>query len=365
LPNKVRAAEPVTALFPPQLRDWLLCSEAALTPKAARRVARETATQTFDKAADALNEDWGTCLDGKQLERWAGKFGARLEAERAHEVADSECGHKPVPPANAPELLVIGVDGARVQMRARDPETGSRWREDKVATLTTYVPGDGQEIEPQPLLTTHVATMEKSEAFGRMARVEAERRGVNQARQVIGIGDCGNWIDPLLEREFPGLPRIADWAHAEEHLHECGRAVCGTNEVAAAALSQTWVELLWNGKVERVVLELRAQSTKLGRPRKNDGKQHPRRVLAQNVGYFENNQAHMNYPEYRGKGWPIGSGNTEAAAKQFNKRVKGTEQFWQPEGAEAILNLRALWLSQDGRWQRYWSARPAYLKRPA
>ena len=347
------------------MRDWLLCSEAALTPKAARRVARESATQTFDKAADALNEDWGTTFDGKQLERWAGKFGARLEAERAREVADSECGIKPQPPANAPTLLLIGLDGARVQLRDADPETGSRWREDKVGTITSYVPGDGAEIEPQPLITTHVATMEKSAEFGRMVRVEAERRGVNQATQVIGIGDCGNWIDPVTEREFPGIPRIADWAHAEEHVHECGRAVCGHNEMAAATLSETWVELLWNGKVAAMIAELSAQAEKLGKPRKNDGPQHPRSVLERNVGYFENNKEHMNYPEYRAKGWPIGSGNTEAAAKQFNKRVKGTEQFWNPEGAEAILCLRALWLSQDERWSRYWSARPAYLKRAA
>lgn len=355
----------MTALFPPQHREWLLCSEAPLTPLAAQRVARETATQPFDKAATAINADWNAEFDGKQLERWALKFGARLEAERARDVADSECGHKPVPPANAPELLLIGLDGARVQLCDIDPESKSRWREDKVATITSYIPGDGKDVEPQKLITSHVGTMEKCEAFGRMTRVEAERRGVNQAVQVIGIGDCGNWIDGVIEREFPGIPRIADWAHAEEHLYDCGRALCGGNEVAGAALSKPWVELLWNGDLEAVIAELRAQSEKLGKPRKNDGENHPRRVLYRNAGYFENNKAHMNYPEYRGKGWPIGSGNTEAGAKQFNKRLKGTEQFWQPAGAEAILNLRALWLSQDGRWERYWSARPAYLKRPA
>jgi hypothetical protein len=343
----------------------MLCSEAPLRPKAARRIAREAATQTFDKAADALNDDWGATFDGKQIERWACKFGARMEAERAREVADSECGRKPAPPVNAPNILLIGLDGARVQMREIDPESKSRWREDKVATITSYVPGDGADIEPQPLLTTHVATMETCEPFGRMARVEAERRGVNQAQQVIGIGDCGNWIDGVIEREFPGIPRIADWAHAAEHLHENARAVCGNNEIASEALAEEWTELLWNGEVEALIAVLQAQSEKAGKPRKNDGPQHPRRVLSRNVGYFENNKEHMNYPEYRGKGWPIGSGNTEAAAKQFNKRVKGTEQFWQPDGAEAILNLRAMWLSQDGRWQRYWSARPAYLKRAA
>ena len=48
--------------------------------------------------------------------------------------------------------------------------------------------------------------------------------------------------------------------------------------------------------------------------------------------------------------------------KQFNKRVKGTEQFWTEEGVESILALRSLWLSQDGRWNRHWETRPAYLK---
>ena len=58
--------------------------------------------------------------------------------------------------------------------------------------------------------------------------------------------------------------------------------------------------------------------------------------------------------------WPIGSGPTEAAVKQFNKRIKGTEQFWNPQGAEAIMALRALWRSEDGRWDRYWLSRPAH-----
>jgi hypothetical protein len=47
------------------------------------------------------------------------------------------------------------------------------------------------------------------------------------------------------------------------------------------------------------------------------------------------------YPHYRAKGWPIGSGVTEAGVKQFNKRVKGSEQFWHEEGVEPILALRA------------------------
>ncbi len=92
------------------------------------------------------------------------------------------------------------------------------------------------------------------------------------------------------------------------------------------------------------------------------GPDHPRRVLANNVSYFQKHRRHMDYPEYRRKGWPIGSGVTEAGVMQFNKRVKGTDQFWSETGAESILALHAMWLSDDDRWPRYWTSRPAYSK---
>lgn len=68
----------------------------------------------------------------------------------------------------------------------------------------------------------------------------------------------------------------------------------------------------------------------------------------------------MRYAEYRAKGWPIGSGPTEAAIKQMNKRIKGTEMFWSRDGLKAIIALRTLWNCQDLRWDRYWNNRSAY-----
>lgn len=46
----------------------------------------------------------------------------------------------------------------------------------------------------------------------------------------------------------------------------------------------------------------------------------------------------MDCPAYRGRGWPIGSGETEAAVEQFNKRVKGTEHFWSDGDLPASTN---------------------------
>ena len=85
-------------------------------------------------------------------------------------------------------------------------------------------------------------------------------------------------------------------------------------------------------------------------------------MLANHVGYFTRHAGHTDDPAYRARGWPIASGDTEAAVKQFNKRVKGSERFWSDDGVGTVLALRSLWLSQDGRWDRYWANRPpAYV----
>lgn len=232
-----------------------------------------------------------------------------------------------------------------------------------MSAITSYLPGDGTtEHPPTPLATTYVATMEKTEVFGKLVHVEAERRGLRQAVTVLVMGDGGNWIDPLSERECLHDRRIVDYYHAAEHLHEAARAALGKDIAETQALAGQLKDALWNGELATVIATLRTHAERLGAPGPGDGPDHPRRVLANNVNYFETHRRHMDYPTFRRKGWPIGSGVTESAVKQFNKRVKGTEQFWSLSGVESILALRAVWLSQDDRWTRYWNARPAYAK---
>jgi hypothetical protein len=332
-----------------------------LTSRAARRVAREGATQSFDQAALALNEDWDTQLDGKQVERWSEAMGRAVMLRRDAEVAAYEQGIRPAAACNSPLLLVIGMDGGRVQTREKQGENGSRWREDKVAGITSYLPGDGtKEHPPAPLVTTYVATMGKTESFGKLVHIEAERRGLRAGPTVLVMGDGGNWIDPLSERERLHDQRIVDYYHAAEHLHEAARAAIGKDSSEASTLAEQLTDHLWDGELDEVIAMLKTHATRLGSPVDSDGPDHPRRVLANNVGYFQTHRRHMDYPKYRAKGWPIGSGLAESAVKRFNKRVKGTEQFWSLPGVEAILALRALLLSQDGRWRTYWDTRPAY-----
>jgi hypothetical protein len=308
----------------------------------------------FDPAARSINEDWGTSYDGKQMQRWAEHEGDKVVELQEKQRKGYAQGKRPEGPANAPVLLAIGLDGGRVQGREKNEKTATRWMEDKVATIASYQKRapekPGEDPQPQRLVTTYVGTMAGSRTFGVMARVEAERRGIRQALEVVVIGDGAAWIDTIADAHFAAHTRIIDYYHASERLCDCAKALhpCQPDPMAKRLQGN-----LWQGKTKLLLRWLEKQVQSAGEVRESDPPNHPRRVLRENLTYFQNHHAQMHYPDYRARGWPMGSGVTESGVKLFNKRVKGTEQFWNKPGVEPILALRALRLSDDDRWHHY------------
>jgi hypothetical protein len=92
----------------------------------------------------------------------------------------------------------------------------------------------------------------------------------------------------------------------------------------------------------------------------------PRKPIVDAARYLRNNRSRMDYPQYRRLGLPVTSALMESLVKEVNYRVKGTEMFWNdPEGAEAILQVRAAALCDDDRLGRYLRTRRgcAYVRR--
>jgi Uncharacterised protein family (UPF0236) len=346
----------VTGLFPPQKRDLNLPTEGQLSTHAAEQVVIEAATESFDQAAIKLNLRWATTLDGKQVQRWSERIGQSAVERRERDLQQMEQDNiLPVTKANEHALLVIGPDGGRVQMRLKNEE-GTRWREDKALTITSYICGKHtSDNQPQKLVSSHLATMEPADKFGRLARLEAERRGIRNAQQVIVMGDGAAWIDGMAQRHFPAAVRIVDWYHATEYLHAAAKAVHPQAEVTAKALAAQWKTMLWEGRLDDLMSALGEQATRLGPPPENVAANDAREVFRKTIGYFQSHRQQMDYPRYRREGWPIGSGVVESGVKLYNKRVKGTEQFWNESGVEAILQLRSEWLNDPtGLHHRLW-----------
>jgi hypothetical protein len=62
----------------------------------------------------------------------------------------------------------------------------------------------------------------------------------------------------------------------------------------------------------------------------------------------------MRYDEYLAQGWPIASGPVEGACKNLIKdRRERSGMRWTEEMAEALIQLRAIYLSRD--IDRYWT----------
>jgi hypothetical protein len=158
----------------------------------------------------------------------------------------------------------------------------------------------------------------------------------------------------LHDRQSEYLPEnvicILDLFHVMERLWKA--AWCFFDEATQKREAHEWVEkelrMLLEGKVGYLVGGLRQMMTK----RKLKGTR--RKTVNEVVGYFERNRERMKYDEYLAAGYPIGSGVVEGACRHLVKdRLERAGMRWQPDGAQAMLNLRATYL--NGEWDSFWS----------
>ena len=211
--------------------------------------------------------------------------------------------------------------------------------------------------------------MVDSHAFGPMVAAEAQERGFYQAsrRAFLADGAASNWW--IQRAYFPHFEPIADFLHVLGYLYVAAWGA-GTDDSQRWSLYVDWLRACWQGRVQEVIAALRVWHERLGEPPEGEegDENDPRCLVANALGYLENNQGRMQSPRYRRAGLPITSSLVESLVGEFNARVKSREKFWnRPAGAEAILQLRAAVLSEDDRFARFFAQRPGnpHRRRPA
>lgn len=323
--------------------------------------------------------------------------------------------------AATPQVVAVEVDGGRIRTRAADAGPGvheAQNKEDKIACLVTLKsevsaldpqpepppsfllprrvvrlvqqmagqasdgtgtdattvqtlekqaeqPTDSLTVEQQPWaprkqMRTCVASMAKSEAFGRMLAVEAKERDFYRAQRKAFVADglAYNW--KIHQRHFATFVPIVDFLHVLCYVYRAACAV-GADETQRWQQYVEWLRACWQGRVAEVIEQLRVWQGQSGEPPEGEelAATDPRRLVAEALSYFRHNGERMKYPEYRRAGLPITSSLVESLVGQFNARVKSKQKYWnRGDGAEAILQLRAAFLSEDGRLDRYFAERP-------
>jgi hypothetical protein len=213
---------------------------------------------------------------------------------------------------------------------------------------------------PRKRLRTCVASMANSQAFGRMVAVEAKERDFYRAgrKAFVADGTAYNWA--LQQRHFATFVPIVDFLHVLCYVYRAAWALLAEEAQRWQQYVQ-WLRACWQGRVAEVIEQLQDWQARVGLP--PPGQELPptdaRRAVAEALSYFSHNEQRMKYPEYRRQGLPVTSSLVESLVGEVNARVKSKQKYWnRGVGAEAILQLRAAVLSEDGRLDRYFAQRP-------
>lgn len=395
-----------------------------LTPLLVQRMTVAAAeARSFQRAAIVMKQVGGQSVSAKTIERVVHDVGREWAERRdADPKTDDALASRPESP---PDLAVVECDGGRI--RTREPghgpgvhRTAEGWRETKNAcwiraartrseddpqpeppacfcdpkhvaqiaetealsvaaarpdafpearAQATAEPGGlvaPADWHPKRLVRTVLGSIAGSNDFGTQVAREAKRRRFAEARARAFLGDGLPWNWSIWKQPFSTFTPILDFIHVLSYLFLVAKAV---HEKADDAWDQylVWMRGAWQGEVAQVLEELRAWQTKRGEPPEDAPDHDPRKILAKTITYLGNNQDRMRYPDYRREGLPVTTAWMESLVKEMNYRVKGTEMFWNdPEGAEAILQVRAAALCDDERLTKHLGTRTGcpFTRRP-
>lgn len=376
-------------------------------------------TRSLKRAAIAMERVVGLSVSTNTIERICWDVGNDLEAAAQENWAEVLTGEVVVP-----EVAIVSYDGGRIRTRRVDCGPGVHlcgkgWNETKnaifVSATSTTSPIDPEPAPPacffdpehvvqltktaktqenrsadespsetettlpppkvkQPwpkhkpkcVLRTILASMKNSKDFGAQMAREAQRRRFSEAARKAFVGDgltC-NWS--IQKTHFRDYVPILDFVHAVSYLYDAALICFGKCDAAWSAYTG-WMKSTWQGNIVEVLQQLRGHQQRIGDPPEDARDDDPREQLRSVIQYLENNRQRMHYDQYRCQGLPTTSAWMESAVKEMNYRIKGTEMFWNnPDGAEAILQIRAAALSDDDRLARFLTHRPgsATVRRP-
>lgn len=366
---------------------------------------------SYEVAESAMRELCGVRISLQRIRRVVNQVGeervaareAAVERFQEMDLPKQRIGSTAVDP---PQIAVTMMDGGRYQRRDRfgekhRPAREKHWREDKVGCLLS-MRGETHEHDPTPELPEWLAT---SSAVAELAK-EAEKQGDIAASEEIGElpaekSDETAYQSPELvsrevvassldaesfgwqlaarawQRGFPSAERqafVADGAHVNwtihrkhfsratpilDLMHALSYAFSAAQAVPEEDVYRRWADWIWRGDVKRVIAALGERQLQIGKPPDDASPTDPRVRVNRALTYYEYHRSRMNYPEYRRLGLPLTSSHIESTIKQINRRVKGTEKFWSRSTSEAILQLRADYLSDSSPLTSFWLRRQA------
>lgn len=277
------------------------------------------------------------------------------EKEEEERQAVWEQGHEPPPPApeQVGDPLYVSADGVIIHTR----ESG--WREQCVGAVytTTAIPHPLSHRRPaqaersaseSAILrsqgTSFVSELGSRPDFSQLLWLEAHRRGLEQARRMVFIGDGAHWLWETAHDLFPQAIQILDWYHASSYIWKTAQALYPDREPEKKEWADPHLAALWQSRTAEVIAHLAPLTEGCSAARDA-------------YNYFTFNQSRMDYKHYRSLGLQVGSGTIESACKHVvQARIKQAGMRWNVHNARVMGKLRAR--LRSNRWDETLALRP-------
>src|SRR5947209_4775556 len=343
------------------------------TPGVQEAVGYLCARPTFEEAAETFSRFLPLKMSARQAQNLMEPVGKALadeeekvlkalfeQAAQKHTSVQEQQEHLAL---KSVERLYIETDGIMERLRSGTVEMeekektrkGDVYREMKVGVIFEAERSrERSELAPDVWVDTpkqnsmrYVARRTAKGDFDQLHYGLARQSGLEQARQIVVLGDGAPWIWKLACEHFPEAVQIVDLSHAQEHVWQVARAVYGPQTEAAAAWAKNACDLLVSGKIEELVAAIAVLPPLAPNPAES-------RSVPEKAGdYFTTNAERMRYPTFRAQGMHVGSGIAEAACKTVvATRLKRSGMRWTPDGLDALLPLRTAKLNHT--YDEFW-----------
>jgi hypothetical protein len=334
-----------------------------------KRMVKAAVQGPFDEVKERMEEISGMPIPKRSLEEVIKNAAEDFDAFYADRISE--------PSSQTATILVAAVDGKGIPMVKRQgaqrvvrPGKGKKANKKKMATVATVFTRQpwvrkpeevveslfrsgpreqtrGGNVRPNPENKRVWASLVKgkSAVIAEVAE-EMRRRDPEGKKMHVALTDGERALQKLVKKHLHVL-LILDLLHVLEKLWKAAYVF----HAEGSAEAEQWVRIralrILQGKVSQVVKGLRQVATK----HRLRGER--RKTILSVAGYLYRNRTRMRYHEYLAMGLPIASGAVEGACKNLIKdRMERSGMRWTEEMAEAMVKLRAIYLSGD--LDQYW-----------
>lgn len=340
-----------------------------------QRLAIEAAKGSFEEAIKTIKVYTGVDIPKRQAEEIVQKAAQDFESFYERRQASIQNGIKI-------DLIVLTTDGKGVVVRREDLRKGTKKRAEQDKKLKTrlskgekknakrmaqvasvygiarhertaeqIILGEKNLKQPKPIAKRVWASLKHEQnVIIKEMFDEAQKRDLHQEKDWVILVDGQLSQLKRVKKELTArkisATIVIDLIHVIEYLWKASRDFYAEGTQEGEAWVKRYLLMLLEGKAKLVAAAMRRSATRQGKRQ--------RAGIESCANYLHTYAPYLKYQEYLKQGLPIATGVIEGACRYIVKdRMDITGARWSLIGAEAILQLRSIYASDD--WDEYWN----------